>query len=1207
MTDWNPNDPCTVGMEWSPTRADDLVVGGAGDGSLSFTWTPTEFVQGGGVLWQSSNMATGTYTDWAYGEHGGGVWMAVGSGGRARSTNDGDTWARTTMAGDWRAVATDNAGNWVTVAGSGTAPRLRYSTNNGSTWQSPVSGPAQQEWVDVAFGDGRWMAVSRDGNDRATQQAFNLSLWFASPLPDSNTWTSITHGDGKFVTVGDTSNVFAYLPDGSATWVTGTFPAGVVKHSVHYANGYFMAVGGEPDTAGPYVHRSVDGITWEAVGEFPDFPGTLFNVHHGNGVWLATTGSTAVTNFRSVDDGLTWTRTPFGSFLAKHGNDRWLAIIAGGTDGLLRSQDSPNELPQNGRVFTYCPTFTVGADDTMDVYRVQDLTAVAPVADTRFISADASFGNTNRVGAQFGVSTDPSSTVATDESLMTFTSRNFYELGSGDPLIPNRYAGNRINATTWSTSTELVHREFLGLPSVPGSVTDTRAASNASWGFHVDSLDDNVDPTRRVLGLTVTALCQRLVNPGARNTEFDQPYRIRFGVRTGGRTYQGQVRTLPNVPQEVSFTWTVNPATGRSWTMAELADFADGGSSGIILYMSRPDERPVRDRTAGAVYRLTTTVEHVAETRVGVATRMEAAQAVGWNAWDLRAVDGEPFTWVKNEPYLFDWYRTEQEEVDRRPSLRPRNLGVRALEGSGLPPDRPQVVETAHVAGVPRSITGTTRLAPAVIPDAAWGFRDGQPHAIIGGQRSLGVVADLDGFPDTLHQFVSRAADLGPDYPDRVRVTVRSQFDELPAGDLLVDVVKVSAVGAFTPQTLPVEVRPDDLVTPRGWLRLEAMLADSGWESLGTDVAYAIRFRATVPGTGWEVLALDTGDFEPGAKSSPQAGLFGGATEFTAASLSLFGGGVDEDESLGSYDPGYRITTRLPAQIGVKPAVPTGFTVVTVPQGPSPLAPPGSPVVAIGWDAHDDVTCDGFGQYEVQRLSPAGEWQTVFVVTDPTVTSVHDVEARRNTIETYRIRHRAAHGFASDWSTEQSATLTDGLCGYTFASNEWPGSGETRFRAASVWYDDVTERRYIPTGDVQFIEFEGVDGAKAVSPFADRLDDFTTEVLVAGLGTQDPTAVPPVSNVTGRRLFDRLLVLSGNKRDVNTGVLNRFRHVAVLDNDGNRWLAQVVPEEAVRTEPSGRHVLRVRVRELTRDPQPVVIGPNDAVLATPSTPIGPGS
>lgn len=516
--------------------------------------------------------------------------------------------------------------------------------------------------------------------------------------------------------------------------------------------------------------------------------------------------------------------------------------------------------------YSFCPGFTVGADDRIDIYRVADLTPVTTETLTLPVSTTATSATNRRAGGALHPS---GATVAISDSFMTAASKTYASLISASPLVPNEYRGDYVSSwgaspavpPTWSfvdTSATLAHREFFGLPSVPASVFAAgvdRATPFTSASFHIGDNTTNLGTPivsgRRVTGLTATAFAHRLVNPVRRSSEFDAPYRLRLGLVIGSKTYLGPSVLMPSEPEDVSYTWRLNPATGREWTQSQLAAFRSAQTSAVVLWMTRPNDPDVIRSTAGAVYRLTATVSHVAETRVGRAFRQSTTQTLGWNRWNALNLAGSSLSLASDTEYLLNWSRLSQEESDRRSGLRPRDLGVRAVGDSvGTVRTYPQVVRPAFIDGVPRNVGERTGLVPAVGSSVFVATAINSGVSTVVGQRARGVASLDPGFPETVSSSFWIDPTTGDPDPDRVVFTVRSQFDGLPSGPLTVRVEQAPAGPPGATIATAADVLPEDLAAPQQWLTVERELTATagGWTVIPALVPLAVTGAAATEG-----------------------------------------------------------------------------------------------------------------------------------------------------------------------------------------------------------------------------------------------------------------------------------------------------------------------------------------------------------------------
>ena len=98
--------------------------------------------------------------------------------------------------------------------------------------------PSSQSWSSVTFGNGLFVAVAGTSAIAATSP--DGITWTQRYLPSSQSWESVTFGGGLFVAVSG-SSVAATSPDGT-TWTQGTLPSSQSWRSVTFGNSLFVAV-----------------------------------------------------------------------------------------------------------------------------------------------------------------------------------------------------------------------------------------------------------------------------------------------------------------------------------------------------------------------------------------------------------------------------------------------------------------------------------------------------------------------------------------------------------------------------------------------------------------------------------------------------------------------------------------------------------------------------------------------------------------------------------------------------------------------------------------------------------------------------------------------------------------------------------------------------------------------------------------------------
>jgi hypothetical protein len=215
------------------------------------------------------------------------VAIANNSSDAAVSTNGVD-WTLTAMpsARNWNGAAygkpsTASTGIFVAVAGN--LNSAAYSTN-GTSWTSstmPTFGDSTlNEWVDIAFGLNKFVAIANSGNVAAEGVWDGTTLTWSGNRMDvvadssAKDWVSVAYGNKRFVAISSTGDI-AYSFDGR-DWLPATMPTqdGSTAHNwkqIRYGQGVFFAVGdtgsktvGAEVTTGPttFAATSYDGVVW---------------------------------------------------------------------------------------------------------------------------------------------------------------------------------------------------------------------------------------------------------------------------------------------------------------------------------------------------------------------------------------------------------------------------------------------------------------------------------------------------------------------------------------------------------------------------------------------------------------------------------------------------------------------------------------------------------------------------------------------------------------------------------------------------------------------------------------------------------------------------------------------------------------------------------------------------------------------------------
>lgn len=187
------------------------------------------------------------------------------------------------------------------------------------TWQNATFPLSGYYWTDVAYGDGKFVAVAeRSGGTASTisakQGVYSTDgiTWSTMSLPSAQHWGKICYGAGVFVTlsnsnivpgVGDTTDGFAgaWSTDGRS-WTQFTAPLKTRFGPLIFGKDKFLAITNESGiTSHPYMY-STDGKSWVSQTGFPI---VCADITYGADKFVAVDdgGTIAYSN-----DGLSWTK-----------------------------------------------------------------------------------------------------------------------------------------------------------------------------------------------------------------------------------------------------------------------------------------------------------------------------------------------------------------------------------------------------------------------------------------------------------------------------------------------------------------------------------------------------------------------------------------------------------------------------------------------------------------------------------------------------------------------------------------------------------------------------------------------------------------------------------------------------------------------------------------------------------------------------------
>lgn len=233
-----------------------------------------------GVNWTARTLPTSSgWTDVIFA---GGQFVAISNSTAAATSPDGITWTARTNGGGalaWVQVAYGN-GTYVAVQASGSSAGIATSPD-GITWTSRVL-PNAATYATIAYGNGQFVVPQPNSSNVYTSP--DGTTWTTRSMGATAAWGQVAFGNGVHVAVVNGSTVTAYSTNGGVSWTAGAQP--VAGARVSFANGYFFAM----STAG--AATSIDGINWTSR-TLPVYVASS-SVAYGNSITVANAGATGV-------------------------------------------------------------------------------------------------------------------------------------------------------------------------------------------------------------------------------------------------------------------------------------------------------------------------------------------------------------------------------------------------------------------------------------------------------------------------------------------------------------------------------------------------------------------------------------------------------------------------------------------------------------------------------------------------------------------------------------------------------------------------------------------------------------------------------------------------------------------------------------------------------------------------------------------------
>lgn len=209
----------------------------------------------------------------------------------------------------------------------------------GETWTA-LAAPAANSWMAVAYGAGKFVAVSSTGTSRVMTSTDGTTWTLqSSAVAAAGNWTNVQYDNGKFIALGNSTGTNRVMtsPDG-ITWTAGTLAAYNWEGTAYGANKHVALNANTPTTA----YTSTDGLTWSTTAGIPS--GNWSDIAYGNQRFVA--GAISGTNrMMYSSNGTTWTVSTLtnGSFSGIndviYAGGKFVASANSSSNNMLTSSD----------------------------------------------------------------------------------------------------------------------------------------------------------------------------------------------------------------------------------------------------------------------------------------------------------------------------------------------------------------------------------------------------------------------------------------------------------------------------------------------------------------------------------------------------------------------------------------------------------------------------------------------------------------------------------------------------------------------------------------------------------------------------------------------------------------------------------------------------------------------------------------------------
>ena len=204
------------------------------------------YVSSDGENW--NNYSLGITRNWGGIAYGANKFLVVSDEGELLYTlNNGISWERnnniTSYA--WTCVGSDGA-QFIALTSDGTGVQTVIEAN---VWV-PMTVP-KGEWISIAYGNETWVAVGPDGGTGTYNMMYSKdkgATWTAKRTSGFN-YGYVCFGDGRFVVTSSDARNDIYWSEDGVTWTRAIMPSSEIWYSAAFGNGRFVAIGNNSQVA----------------------------------------------------------------------------------------------------------------------------------------------------------------------------------------------------------------------------------------------------------------------------------------------------------------------------------------------------------------------------------------------------------------------------------------------------------------------------------------------------------------------------------------------------------------------------------------------------------------------------------------------------------------------------------------------------------------------------------------------------------------------------------------------------------------------------------------------------------------------------------------------------------------------------------------------------------------------------------------------